>query len=130
MMRNGWNVDVDYSNGEDRKDENVVKQHCTPDTFYGYKVGDQVGRVSTIFKGSGKIHLKYGDCYDNKNSYVMASLNGVEIDRTKFRYHWVSFHYKKGDFLEIKELDIGIIQILQLFILDGGIDFNLFWILE
>ena len=120
MMRNGWNVDVDFSNGEDRKNKNVVKQRCALNTFYGYKEGEQVGRISTVLQGSGKIILKYGNCYDYLIGNVTVSLNGVQIDSTNLDYKWLSFQYKKGDFLEIKELDIAIIQIVQLIVLDGG----------
>ena len=123
MIRNGWNVDVDFSNGEDREDENVKTQLCTTKKFYGYKGGEQVGRIYTTLKGSGKIILWYGNCY--VTGRVTVSLNGVEIDGTsKKQYTWISFQYRKGDFLEIKELKLAIIQLHELILLDGGSYFN------
>ena len=119
MIRNGWNVDVDFSNGEDREDRNVQKQLCTTNKFYGYKGGEQVGRIYTTLKGYGKIILWYGNCY--ATGRVTVSLNGIEIDGTsKIQHQWVSFQYRKGDFLEIKELKFAIIQLHQLILLDGG----------
>ena len=120
MMRSGWNVDVDYSNGEDKDNENLQKQHCTSNTFYGYKVGYQVGRVSTILKGSGKIILTYGTCYDDASGHVSVSLNGIKIDETYLNSKVISFQYRKGDFLEIKELKVAVIQLYELILLDGG----------
>ena len=124
MMRNGWNVDVDYSNGEDKENENAQKQHCSSNSFYGYKVNERVGRVSTILKGSGKINLRYGNCYEDVTGRVTVSLNGMEIDKTSLHSQWVSFQYRNGDFLEIKELKFAIIQLYQLILLDGGNYFN------
>ena len=119
MIRNGWNVDVDFSNGEDREDEIVQKQLCTTNKFYGYKGGEQVERIYTKLKGSGKIILRYGNCYATGN--VTVSLNGIQIDGTsKIQYNWISFQYRKGDFLEIKELKLAIIQLHVLILLDGG----------
>ena len=80
MMRNGWLVDVDYSNGEDQMEEK--EEFCDFDQFYGYKEANKVGRVSAIFKGSGKANLRYANCFTT--GYVTVSLNGHELDRTLY----------------------------------------------
>ena len=60
MMRNGWIIDVEFSNGEDKDENNEIS--CQSKQFYGYKEGIAVGSVSTIFKGSGKANFKYENC--------------------------------------------------------------------
>ena len=116
MMKNGWMIDVDYSNGEDWQERN----YCESGQFYGYKEGNPVGSVSAIFKGSGKANLRYANCY--KDGYVIVSLNGIEIDRAEENIgkHRVSLRYEKGDLLEIKEVNTGIIKLYYLDLMDGG----------
>ena len=111
MVKNGWNVDVDYSNGNDWND--VHEKNCSVDTFYGYRGGDIVGSVSAILQGSGKGVLSYGNCYNS--GYVMVSLNGVELDRSSANSHgFISFQYRNGDSLKIEEFDTAIIKLNKL----------------
>ena len=117
MVRNGWNADVDYSNGEDWS--KAHERSCSSDTFYGYRGGDAVGSVSAIFKGSGKGILSYGNCYET--GYVMVSLNGVEIHRSNSNSKGqVSFQYRRGDVLKIEEHETAIIKLYSLDLQDGG----------
>ena len=125
MLRNGWNVDVDYSNGEGEENKNSQKRDCDSNKFYGYKGGYKVGSVSTIFKGSGKANLRYQNCY--KTGYVTVSLNGIEIDRSSNidstlvpSKEIVTFQYEKGDLLEIKEFQMAIIKLHNLDLMDNG----------
>ena len=125
MMRNGWNVDVDYSNGEDKNKANemncigIAHVQLGTGTFYGYKEGDRVGSVGAIFQGEGKCILRYGNCYSNTVGYVSVYLNGVEIAKTH-ENDWAHFQYRKGDFLEIKEHKTAIIKLVSLDVKDGG----------
>ena len=117
MMRNGWNVDVDYSIGEDPHEG---KEHsCKSGQFYGYKKRYGMGSVSAIFKGSGKANLKFTNCL-RADGWVTVSLNGVEIDRSEEKIEIVSFRYEKGDFLEIQEFNAASIELYFLVLLDGG----------
>ena len=117
MMRNGWNVDVDYSIGEDPL---AGKEHsCKSGQFYGYKKRYGMGSVSAIFKGSGKANLKFTDCF-RTGGWVTVSLNGVEIGRAEVKIETVSFRYEKGDFLEIQEFNAASIELYSLVLLDGG----------
>ena len=131
MIRSGWMVDTDYSNKEDREQMNVPKKSCgQKGTFYGYKEGMRVGSVSAFFKGSGKGVLKYGNC--NSTGYVTVSMNGLEIDwstdlNSFDDVGFVSFQYKKDDFLEIKEQKLGIIKLHLFVIFDGGSYLNRFY---
>ena len=116
-MSNGWNADVDYSNGEDWR--KAHERSCSSDTFYGYRGGGSVGSVSAIFKGSGKGNLSYGNCYETGN--VIVSLNGVEIHRSKSNSKKeVSFQYKRGYVLKIEEHETAIIKLYSLDLQDGG----------
>ena len=72
MERNGWKVETDHSNGDD-PNQITNEKNCSPDTFYGYRSNDTVGRVSATFMGSGKAKLLYGNC--DKNGYVIVGLN-------------------------------------------------------
>ena len=123
MMRNGWNVDVDFSNGDDPKYLKDFKdEECKDsDTFYGYKEGNRVGSVSAIFKGSGKGTLKYGDCSDSyRETFSTVWLNDVQIDETVTPDGSVHFQYNAGDFLEIKEHHDAILKIFSLDVQDGS----------
>ena len=121
MVRNGWNADVDYSNGEDWS--KAHERSCASDTFYGYRGGDAVGSVSAIFKGSGKGTLSYGNCYET--GYVMVSLNGKEIHRsTSNSKGQASFQYRRGDVLKIEEHKTAIIKLYSLDLQEGGKIYN------
>lgn len=119
MVRNGWNVDVDYSNGEDPHEGKGSS--CKSGQFYGYNLKYGIGRVSAIFKGSGKANLRYSDCFNA--GWVTVSLNGLEIDSTEIdqkRIETVTFQYEKGDFLELKEFNRAYIELYSLDLYDGG----------
>ena len=117
MVKNGWNADLDYSNGNDWN--KAHERDCSTDTFYGYRGGNLVGSVSANFKGSGRGALSYGNCY--KTGYVMVSLNGVEIGRsTSNSQDSVKFQYRRGDVLKIEEHDTAIIKLFSLDLQNGG----------
>ena len=117
MVKNGWNADVEYSNGNDWN--NAHERDCATDTFYGYRGGDLVGSVSAIFKGSGKGVLSYGNCY--KTGYVLVSLNGVEVGRsTSNSQGLLTFQYRRGDTLKVEEFDTAIIKLYSLDLQEGG----------
>ena len=130
MIRNGWIIDVDYSNGEDTVEvEKTVETNCLQSAygqFYGYKKGESVGSIAATFKGSGKGILKYNNC--NNTGQVLVYLNGLVIDKRDMvsfgeyssGLSGMSFQFRKGDFLEIKEQNMAIIQLESLIILNGG----------
>ena len=117
MVKNGWNADIDYSNGNDWNDAH--EKNCSANTFYGYRGGDLVGSVSATFKGSGKGILSYGNCY--YTGYVLVSLNSVELGRSSSNSQGlVTFQYRNGDVLKIEEFDTAIIKLYSLVLEDGG----------
>ena len=117
MVKNGWNADVDYSNGDDWNDAH--EKNCSASSFYGYRGGDLVGSVSAIFKGSGKGILSYGNCY--YTGYVLVSLNGVELGRSSSNSKGVvTFQYRRGDVLKIEEYNTAIIKLYSFVLQDSG----------
>ena len=111
MINNGWTVDVTDDN------TNTDFDSCDKNTFFGYKDGDQVGQVSTIFRGTGRATLVFGNCWST--GYLSVYINGTEIGRaygnTKAS---VRFSYSKGDALRIKEFNSAIIALYS-FAIDG-----------
>ena len=80
-------------------------------TWYGYANGAAIGTISAVFHGSGSAVLNYGNCYFQ--GQVVVSLSGKEISRVgAFVFEKeISFNYAKGDILELKEINIGIIKL-------------------
>ena len=127
MEENGWMFNIDHSNGND-----VVPAHrknCdnrdgyNGNTFYGYKIGLEEGSVSTIFNGSGKADLIFGNCGSEKSGYVLASLNDEELHRhhgKNIHKNIISFSYTKGDVLKIKEINNGIIKLYAIILNQGN----------
>ena len=71
MIKNGWNVDIEYSNTKDWSQDYLV--NCGTQTFYGYHGDQKVGTVSATFQGSGNATLIFGNCY--KEGFVEVLLN-------------------------------------------------------
>ena len=120
MLKNGWMVDITDSNGQDRSPtRDIFEEKCKTDTFYGYNGGDEVGRVSATFKGTGKAILSYGNCFST--GYVKVSLNDSEEGRSSpYQNDLVTIQYRKGDVLKIEEIDTAIIKLYYLVLQDCG----------
>ena len=126
MEKNGWNTT--NMNNFDGNDETCCKERectypqCTVPrqcTFYGSLGGNDIGSISTIFKGSGKAILSYGNCYPEGN--VLVFLNDKELDRTSSleSQKAVSFRFRKGDVLKIEE-DLAVIKLYSFVLQDCG----------
>ena len=119
MVSNGWNVDIDYSNGNDSLGSGI---DCLSNTFYGYNTDYRSGIVSATFRGSGTGVLSYENCF--KFGYILVLLNGVEMGScygTYDRYGRtgrceVTVRYRNGDVLNIESSYKGIMQ-LHIFVL-------------
>ena len=99
MKEGGWRV-----NGAPEH-SNVYAIYCdVPNTFWGYKYHSATGFVEATFKGSGRATLDFGNCY-NFGGVVKVYLNAHEIgEADKLELSKViSFHYSKGDVLNITE---------------------------
>ena len=80
-------------------------------SWYGYATGAAIGTISATFLGSGSAVLNYGNCYFQ--GQVVVSLSGKEISRVgAFVFEKeISFNFAKGDILELKEINTGIIKL-------------------
>ena len=104
MEKAGWIVDVDHVNNEN------YQKMCGNNTFWGYGYLRD-GSISTVFKGSGKGTLIFGNC--NNRGAVYVYLNRKQIgyappNSTDIVSH---FDYKSGDKLKIQDKKSAIISI-------------------
>ena len=114
MTPAGWILDVD-------PDTTNYAGHCGSSTFWGYKVGAPIGRVSAVFKGFGSATLNFGMCYVGGTTKVY--LNNLLIGSAAANQKSVGlvpFNYKPGDTLKLEEEGGGIIIINSLQIACGG----------
>ena len=108
MMKNGWNVDIEYSNTKDWSQDYLV--NCGTQTFYGYHGDQKVGSVSATFKGSGNATLIFGNCY--KEGFVEVLLNEEQLKQAnQEKYKTVAFSYKRGDTIKIREVNTAIMKL-------------------
>ena len=108
MMKNGWKVDVMYSNTDDWSSEYPV--NCGNQTFYGYHGDHRVGSVSATFKGSGNATLIFGNCY--KTGFVEVLLNNKRLEQAnQEKYKTIAFTYQRGDVIKIREVNTAIIKL-------------------
>ena len=108
MKNNGWAVDVRFSNTHEWNAE--YTENCGNHTFYGYHGDELVGSVRTAFKGSGNATLIFGNCY--KTGSVEVLLNTDRLgSASQEKYKTVSFSYKRGDILTIREINTAIIKL-------------------
>ena len=108
MIKNGWNVDTEYSNTDDWSTEYPI--NCGTQTFYGYHGDQKIGSVSTAFKGSGNATLIFGNCY--KKGFVEVLLNEKQLKQAnQEKYKTVSFSFNRGDILKIREVNTAIIKL-------------------
>ena len=97
MSKNGWNIDVtDINKDYDSK--------CRSDlNWYGWGTSGQVGTISTVLKGSGKLTIDFGNCY--KQGEVKVYLDSKLMAAAKKNTNNVvkTFSFNQGSLLEIKD---------------------------
>ena len=77
-------------------------------------------------KGSGRAKLDFGNCWDGRkpwsHSYVKVYLDGTEIKSASHGQSnvLVEFEFHDGSKLEIKEINVGIIQFNKFEIIPKG----------
>ena len=106
MKEGGWIVD------EAMEHDKSFSANCGGHgTFWGYKKGWAAGFVEATFKGSGRGTLDFGSCY--KGGITKVYLNGRPIAHARGNHQSaiVSFKYKRGDVLKVKEEQTGIMKI-------------------
>ena len=107
MEKAGWIVDVDHVNNEN------YQKMCGNNTFWGYGYLRD-GSISTVFEGSGKGTLIFGNC--NTRGAVYVYLNRKQVgyappNSTDIISH---FDYKSGDKLMLQDKKAAIISIQSL----------------
>ena len=107
MKDGGWNVD------EVPHHDNIFAANCGGQkTFWGYKKGWAAGFVKATFKGSGRGTLDFGSCNEIRGiTKVYLNGNQIGVAPTNLQSKVISFEYKRGDVLMIREEESGIIKI-------------------
>ena len=123
-MRNaGWNLDV--LNWQANK-AHVAAKCKRGQNWFGWSYMGDVGTVSTTLQGSGEIRLDFGNCWSS--GVVKVYLNSREVanaDRNT-PSKIVSFSFKDGDLLEMKDTgDNSIIAINDISFICGKSMINL-----
>ena len=115
MERNGWKLNIRCSM------TSKFSPQCGRDTWFGYNYAQSVGSVQTMFQGTGKATLNFGNCYGS--GHVIVYLNGREISRANAYQPRidVEFQYSKGDILYIVEVNTAIIKLNSLHLYRIGI---------
>ena len=106
MKEGGWIVD------EAIEHDNSYSADCGGHgTFWGYRKGWGAGFVKATFKGSGKVTLDFGSCHKGGITKVYLNDKPIANARGNHQSVLISFRYKKGDVLKIKEEQTGIMKI-------------------
>ena len=118
MTSAGWVLDVD-------DDMTNYAYYCGASTFWGYKFGWPIGRVSAVFKGVGRAVLDFGECY--YKGVTKVYLNDMQLGTalTNQKSEIIDFKYKPGDTLKLEEEGVGIIIINSLIITCAGKNRNI-----
>ena len=104
---NGWRYDIDSDS------DLYTKKLCSKwgtNNWYGFKQGNAIGSISTIFNGRGRARLVFGNCWTTGT--VKAYLDGTFIafapgsTPTKT----VELYFNVGSILKITEENAAIIS--------------------
>ena len=109
MSSSGWVIDV--NNADNAKNNGIYQKLCGTSTFWGYKFGGPVGRVTAVFRGSGKASLSFGECWFRGTTKVYLNNRQIGIATTRKVSVVVHFDYTPGDTLKLEEEGAGIIKI-------------------
>ena len=116
MVSAGWNLkDIEV----DPIKKSKYTRYCGTETFWGYKYGKPVGKITYSFKGDGKATLKFGNCYKGGRAKVYLNKNLLD-STTRYKNKTIHFEYKQGDTLMVKETGAGIFIIHSLKISCNG----------
>ena len=123
MEANGWSFDIEYDNENHYPhwDQPDSLPDCGESTYYGWRQWQDVGTITTTLKGHGTMFINFGNCWDT--GFVAATLNGDELKRvTSKARDTVSFHYKPGDVLQLKDVDTAIIKLYSIWFEEGNLN--------
>ena len=109
-----WNINLNNNFTDSQNREYPGASKCT--NWYGWTNLEPQGSISTVLKGNGLAKLNFGNCWDGMKpwtkSQVKVYLDGKEIQSAKHGQSnvLVEFEYEEGSKLEIREMNVGIIQ--------------------
>ena len=116
MSLAGWNLNGVRTTIEERGKGTRI---CGLDTFWGYNYGNDVGKISYIFKGDGKATLDFGNCHTKGTTKVYLNKDRIG-SATRIENKQINFTYTPGDTLRIEEVNMGIFIIRALKISCNG----------
>ena len=109
-----WDINQQNNFTDSQKRKYPGASNCA--NWYGWTNFQPEGSISTILKGNGLAKLNFGNCWDGREPWTKSSvkvfLDGKEIKSARHRQVnvLVEFEYQEGSKLEIREIDVGIIQ--------------------
>ena len=116
MISAGWKLkDIEV----DPIKKSKYTRYCGTETFWGYKYGKPVGKITYSFKGDGKATLKFGNCYKGGRANVYLNKTFL-ASTTRYENKTIHFDYKPGDTLMVEETGAGIFIIHSLKISCNG----------
>ena len=107
MSSAGWNLNDVRTTTESR---GKATRTCGLDTFWGYNYGNDVGKISYIFKGHGIAMLNFGNCHTKGKTQVYLNKERIST-ATRMENKQINFTYAPGDTLMIREKKMGIFII-------------------
>ena len=101
----GWIIDVTYN-----PQNSAYKENCTmANNWHGYIPNDAIGSIKTKLKGCGTAQLNFGNCFQKGITQVTLDGEIIGTAPSNAKNKIIEFDFKDGAFLELQELNTGII---------------------
>ena len=114
MRSNGWIIDTSNNIPSWQKVFNDRSYCGNANTFYGFKAGWEIGRLSATFKGRGRARLDFGNCAKRGCTKVFLNNRLIAKVGPKVSSKVITFYYTPGSVLTIQEHYTGIIKLNNL----------------
>ena len=111
MRSNGWIIDTSNNIPSWQKVFNDRSYCGNANTFYGFKAGWEIGRLSATFKGRGRARLDFGNCAKRGCTKVFLNNRLIAKVGPKVSSKVITFYYTPGSVLTIQEHYTGIIKL-------------------
>ena len=111
---NGWTIDIDSDS--DFYTEKFCSKWGT-NYWYGFKQGNAIGSISTIFKGRGRARLDFGNCWTTGTVKVHLDGTFIAFAPGNTPSKTVEVYFNIGSILKITEENSAIISYNSLHII-------------
>ena len=111
---NGWTIDIDSDS--DFYTEKFCSKWGT-NYWYGFKQGNAIGSISTIFKGRGGARLDFGNCWTTGTVKVHLDGTFIAFAPGNTSSKTVEVYFNIGSILKITEENSAIISYNSLHII-------------